>query len=108
MSDAAPHRGGFPNVGDVAKQDRHVTAGGHHGSPKVVDRLCTSERADGPFDRALRHDAARGIEVGFLDGMQNVVEADQPCRHPLGIELNLELPQIAAEPLNGGDAWHRK
>ena len=31
-----------------------------------------------------------------------------PRGHPLGIELHLELAQVAAEPLDGGDARHRE
>jgi hypothetical protein len=35
--------------------------------------------------------------------MHHIVEADQPRRHPFGIELDLELAQIAAESFHGGD-----
>ncbi len=38
--------------------------------------------------------------------MHHLVEADEPRRHALGVELHLELPEIAAQPLHGGDAGH--
>ena len=83
-------------------------------SPRVVTtvrrrsstRLRAAERAHRPFDRALGDDAARGVQVRFLDGVHHVVEADAPRGHALGIELHLKLPQVAAETLHGRHAGH--
>ena len=102
----APHRRRFANVGDVAEQHRHVAARGHDRAAQVVNGLRAAERAHRPFDRALRDDAAGGVHVRLLDGVHHIVEADAPRRHALGIELHLELSQIAAEPLDSGDAGH--
>ena len=52
---------------------------------------------------ALRDDAGRCIEVGFLDGVSHFVERDASSRKALGVQLHLELTQIAAEPLDGRD-----
>ena len=106
MRDAAPDRRRLADVGDVAEQHRHISSRGHHGAAEVVNGLRPAERADGPLDRALRDDAARGVHVRFLDRVHHLVEADAPRRHALGIELHLELAEIAAEPLDGRDARH--
>ena len=38
--------------------------------------------------------------------MHHLVEADPPRGHAFRVELDLELAQVAAEPLDGGDARH--
>jgi hypothetical protein len=35
--------------------------------------------------------------------MKNFIQADAPGGHSVRIKLNLELPEIAAEPLNRGN-----
>ena len=77
---------------------------GHDRAAQVVDRLRAAERAHGPLDRPLCDDAAGGVQVRLLDGVHDVVQADAPRGHALGIELHLELPQVAAETLDGRDA----
>ena len=96
----------FPNVGDIAEQDWHITSRRHHGAAKVVNGLRTTDGADGPFDRPLGDNPTRGVEVRLLDRVHHIVQADSPRRHALGVELDLELPQIAAEPFHGRDARH--
>ena len=46
------------------------------------------------------------MTIRLLDRVQHLVEADAPRRHPLGIELHLELPQVAAKPLDRRHAGH--
>ena len=80
----------------------------HHRAPQVVDGLRAAERAHGPFDGALRDNAARGIQVRFLDRVHHVVQADASRRHAFGIELDLKLAQIAAETFHRRDTGHRQ
>ena len=96
------------NIGDVSQEHRHVAASGDDGLSEIVDRLCASESPYGPFDRALRDDATRRVVIRLFHGVHDLIEADAPRRHPFRIELDLELSEIAAEPLDCGDAWHRE
>ena len=40
--------------------------------------------------------------------MHHVVEADPSRSHRVGIELDLKLPEVAAEPLDGRNTGHRE
>ncbi len=104
MCDPTPHRCRLPNVRDVSEQHGHIPSRRDHGAAKVVNALRSTECADCPLDRALRHDAARCVQVRFLDGVHHIVQADAPRGHALGIDLHLELPQVAAKPFHGGHA----
>ena len=45
-------------------------------------------------------------EAFMFDSSTACIERDDARRHPFGIELNLELTEIAAEALDSGDARH--
>ena len=65
-----------------------------------------TDGAHRPFGAALRDESAGRVDVRVLDRVQHLVERDVPRRHARRVELNLELTQVAAEPLDGGDAGH--
>jgi hypothetical protein len=106
MRDPSTYGGGLTNVGHVTKENRHVSADGDDGAPQVLDCVRSSQHPHGPFDRALRNDAARRVQIRLFDGVPDVIQADAPSGHAFRIELHLKLPQVAAETLDGRDSWH--
>jgi hypothetical protein len=82
----------LPDVRDVADEHRCGAAQDDDRLAEVVDPSCTTWRSDGPFHRTLPHKAARGVDVGRLDGMNHFIEAHAASRDAFGIELHLKLP----------------
>ena len=73
---------------------------------EIEDGCHSPHRADAPFHRSLRDEPSGGVFVRLLDRVHHLVQRDPAGRHAVGIELHLELAQIAAEPFDGGDARH--
>ena len=104
MRDPSPNRRGLPDLRHVPEEHRRRAANGDHGVPEVLHGPGTPDGAHRPLHRPLSEDPSRRIDVRPFDGVENVVERDAPGGEPIGVELDLELTQIAAEPLDRGNA----
>ena len=103
---AATHGRRLANVGHIAQQHRHVAPHRDHRVSQILGRADTADRPHRPFDGALRDHPARRVDVRFVDGVEDVVQADASSRHPFRIELHLELTEVSAQPLDGRHARH--
>ena len=103
MGDTAPDGGRLDHVRDVAEHDRDSFLDRDDRRSELVDGLHAADGAHRPFRAALRDESAGRVDVRVLDGVQHFVQRDVPRRHAGRIDLNLELPEIAAEPLDRGD-----
>ena len=106
VRDAAAHRRRLAHVGDVAEQHRRAAAHRDDRLAQLLDGRRAAQRAHRPLHLPLRHEAAGRVDVRAPRRVHDLVERDAARRHALRIELDLELAQVAAEPLDRGDAGH--
>ncbi len=106
MRDAAPDGRGFKDVGDVSEHDRYAFLHGDHGRAQVLDRLHATNGAHRPLGASLRHEPTGRVHIRVFNRMEHLVECHVSSRHACGIDLNLKLTQVSAQPLHRGDAGH--
>ena len=106
MRNTAPNRGRFPNLGDVADQHWDAATHGHDGRSQIVNSRDAPDDAHAPLHCALHHDAARRVLVALLNRVLNLGERDVPGEHPIGIDLHLELAEVAAQTLDSRHPRH--
>ena len=108
VGQAAPHRRPLAHVGDVAQEHRRPAAHRHDGRGDVGDAVGPGVGVDRPLHRALGDEAAGGGGAGALGGVDQLGQRHAAGRHAIGVDLDLELAQVAAQPLDRGDAGHRQ
>jgi hypothetical protein len=106
VRDAAPHCGRLADLGDVAQQHGDSTLHHDDGVAQLLDVRRATGRPHGPVHLRLGHESTRGAHVGTARGVHDLVEGDPARRHAIRIQLDLELAQVTAEPLDGRHTRH--
>ena len=103
VSDAPAHRGRVDHGRHVTEKDGRRAAQRDHRVPQVVERRDPAHRSDRPLHRALDDDARGGVLVRAFEGVDDLVEGHATPGGPLGVEQDLVLAEVAAEPLDRRD-----
>ena len=87
----------FLNVGDIADAHRDIPPHADHGVPDILEDLDPAEPLDQDFLGSAGDDAAGKIPVGLLEGLPDLVHGDAVIAQTIGLQENLELPDVAPE-----------
>ena len=101
---ALPRLGADDDVGHVAQVDRRAVLGLEHDALDVRDVLEQADAAQVDLLPAAHDDAAAGVGVALLDGLDDVADGQAVLEQLLGRDQHLVLLDLAAEAVDLVDA----